>query len=363
MFYNRFRRTTSDGTYIPEIDGLRFIAIWTVVLTHIFHLIAIKNNLSFNHFLWTPIAIGGQGVQLFFVISGYILAKPFFLKSKNVNLKKYFMRRITRLEPPYILAMTLFFFILIFLNKYQFMDLIDNYFFSILYMHNIVYGKGSDINTVAWSLEVEIQFYILMPILALFLKKAGKYQLITLVLLIIVFITSSQIFDFYYRTIFAQIQYFMIGIVLVLLKQDPIFRINKYIDILVGGVSLVVILFLNRELGIFNELIFCFFIFAFYFIVLNGVIWKKVMSLPLFSLIGGMCYSIYLLHYPIVSFVGTYLINVSNKYNLIQSVSLLSIFAITSLIVLFISSIYFLFVEKPCMDPLWVEKIKSKIKI
>ena len=55
---------------------------------------------------------GNYGVQLFFVISGFVLALPFashyLCQTRAVSLRAYFLRRLTRLEPPYVLSMLLF---------------------------------------------------------------------------------------------------------------------------------------------------------------------------------------------------------------------------------------------------------------
>src|SRR5262245_10743057 len=59
------------------------------------------------------IAQGRYGVQLFFIISGFILALPFAAErlagARPVRLKAFYLRRLTRLEPPYFLVLTIFF--------------------------------------------------------------------------------------------------------------------------------------------------------------------------------------------------------------------------------------------------------------
>src|SRR5437016_6274312 len=100
------RRLTTRGTFIPQVDGLRFIAITFAVLIHVEQF-----SRSGNMFL-----LGWRGVQLFFVISGFILSLPFAAHYLSggppVHLGKYYLRRVTRLEPPYILNILFLFVIL-----------------------------------------------------------------------------------------------------------------------------------------------------------------------------------------------------------------------------------------------------------
>ena len=109
-------RITNSGNFIPEIDGLRFVAIITVVLFHLYGFIENKDgsiystNYNFD-FIANFLKNGNFGVELFFVLSGFILGLPFakhYLKdSKKLSLKSYFLRRVSRLEPPYIIVMFL----------------------------------------------------------------------------------------------------------------------------------------------------------------------------------------------------------------------------------------------------------------
>ena len=113
-----FKRIISSGSFIPEIDGLRFIAITSVVL---FHWSVFLNEKYVNQsldtfdysFLKHLLSHGRIGVPLFFTISGFIIAMSFakfHLGNGNpVSLKQYLLRRLTRLEPPYILIMIRFY--------------------------------------------------------------------------------------------------------------------------------------------------------------------------------------------------------------------------------------------------------------
>lgn len=77
---NHLRRRTTSGHWLPEIDGLRFIAILSVLLFHLQGQFDHHYSLSIG----PPFALavrafgfGNRGVQLFFAISGFILALPF----------------------------------------------------------------------------------------------------------------------------------------------------------------------------------------------------------------------------------------------------------------------------------------------
>jgi len=157
-----------------EVDGLRFFAIMSVVFYHLNGYIQDYSTVKFatppsNTFLSLVLAQGHYGVQLFFVISGFILALPFaehYLKRPTVPaLGRYFKRRISRLEPPYIANLVLVFALLVLVKKGTFSILIPHLLASIVYLHNLIYRQASAINSVAWSLEVEVQFYILAPLI------------------------------------------------------------------------------------------------------------------------------------------------------------------------------------------------------
>ena len=79
---------------------------------------------------------GGNGVAIFFMISGFILSLPFatlhFDKTtdkKPLNLKRYYLRRLVRLEPPYLIALIIFFIGNVWvLHKFEFGELLPHFF-------------------------------------------------------------------------------------------------------------------------------------------------------------------------------------------------------------------------------------------
>src|SRR2546423_1041850 len=112
----RLRRVTTSAAYIPEIDGLRFLTISAIFIYHLHAFLALKSNA-----LWTvPVEQDWASqltrhwyyaVHFFFAISGFVLGLPFaahrFKGSRAVSLREYYLRRLTRIEPPYIVSLFL----------------------------------------------------------------------------------------------------------------------------------------------------------------------------------------------------------------------------------------------------------------
>src|SRR5438552_4327303 len=170
MTFN-FRRITTQKRFIPQIDGLRFVAISSVVFFHLYA--SLNHGGAVQNAAFDPVSVGilsKRGVELFFAISGFILGVPFasvYLRgAPKINLKQYFLRRLTRLEPPYILSLLIWAGILLVVAHQSGREILPHLLASMAYLHNLIYNGDSTINVVAWSLEVEVQFYVLVPLLA-----------------------------------------------------------------------------------------------------------------------------------------------------------------------------------------------------
>src|SRR5665213_2363615 len=90
-----------------EIDGLRALAV-TLVLIHHGVSGAVVPALRVRG--WTTLAdlifdAGASGVELFFVLSGVVLLRPYLRREQPLDIMRYFRRRIARLWPPYLVAL------------------------------------------------------------------------------------------------------------------------------------------------------------------------------------------------------------------------------------------------------------------
>lgn len=373
----KFKRITSKGNFIPEIDGLRFIAITSVVL---FHLNGFLNEKDTNEylvaykfdFIGNLLSVGYLGVPLFFVISGFILGRPFAQMYVNngprIKLTDYFLRRLTRLEPPYILIMTILLLGAVYIAKtVTFQEGITSYLSSITYTHNFFYGKESLplLNAVAWSLEIEIQFYILMPLLAkVFLIKNATKRRITIVSFAFLFLVLDFFESMPFISIINYVEYFLIGFLLAdfyICHKNRIEKIafSKSIALLFFGTIWLIELWEPSSMmsKMISETIQLISIFIFYYLVIiQGSI--KLLAMPIITNIGGMCYTIYLLHFPLISLFGNPLMEISFSSNSLVNTMTYVFILIT--IVMVISSTYFLIIERPCMDKNWYKNNKTQ---
>ena len=374
-----FNRITSSGKFVPEVDGLRFIAIFSVVFAHIngFFIEKVQDILH-RQDSWMPIWRtitdgGGIGVSLFFVISGYILGLPFakeYLGSgKKVVLRSYFIRRLTRLEPPYMLCMIVLFLVSVYvLHKYTFAELWPSLIASMTYTHNLFWDRYTLplVNSVAWSLEVEVQFYILAPLLArLFLLPAVKRRT-TMILICVLMITARSIYQFPCRSILDSIQYFLTGFLLADLKvTNTTFKINKSWVLIAGLPALSFIFILKMMLPnndpdwLLNMGLFIVIAIFNYLCLFHQFIHSFLTNKMIYT-IGGMCYSIYLLHTAVISAFGNRFINDFFFETMYLNLTLFNVVLIC--LIMLISVTYFVMIERPCMDRYWPQKALAFIR-
>lgn len=368
------RRITSGSAFIPEIDGLRFLAIFPVILQHFSERMSRKGPHleGFDAKLVSVLSNGHIGVYIFFFISGFILALPFgkqkLLNAKTVSISKYYLRRLTRLEPPYLLCMTLFFLLLVKVYHEQFSDLFPHFVASCLYVHRIIYGVWSPINPLAWTLEIEVQFYLIAPFLALFYFSLGKIKrrvlLVSFIFLKIVIFCSTLFLDKFFLTLPYNVEFFVLGILLADIYltewKDGISK-HKVYDLVAIFSIIVMFSSWTWDKNLPLKLIFIVSLFFAVYATFRSVLVNKFFRNNWITAIGGMCYTIYLFHLGLAEFfVGKFhsLFSIT-PYFFVNYLIGLIIFLPFCFIV---CTTLFLAVEKPCMDPQWASKLWAKLR-
>ena len=346
----RLSRRTSTGRYIPEVDGMRFVAIILVLVFHASFLVlgVAKGRCPLNkpfggtqcpmiHVWDSVIGQGRYGVHLFFILSGFILGLPF--ATGKVDLRKYYKRRLTRLEPPYLLALTICFLLAP-------AGMAAHYGAGMLYAHNLFFHHVNPVNGALWSLEVEIQFYLSLPLLAsvfLIEDRARRRMLLISAIAIATMIQIPREFPVVLAdSLIGTIQFFLTGMLLADL-YDPDATKSREWDF---GAMACVGLFLvgGRSAWFYPALPLIGFVL--FLAMFRGSTTRRVLSNRYIATIGGMAYSIYLMHVPVMYLLA----RVMPTEPFLFSVALIA----TSLAV---GLMFFVLIEKPCMDPDWPHKL------
>ena len=384
---DRLTRVTLDGNIVKEIDGLRFFAILPVLIQHMnerflkYTTIDFGNNFKSKETLvgfWA--SMGFIGVYIFFVISGFVLGLQFarykLIQGKPINLKRYYWRRIKRIEPPYVFWMTAFFLIFLITKHADFFTYLPHYLANLTYTHAIFYNDWSPFNPVTWTLEVEIQFYILAPFLALGLfaikdKIIRRTGVILSVLLIIaaqhyLFPTVSEIDqypDLYKITtlnITAHLHYFLVGFLLadIYICDWKLMNKSALFDVLaiISTVAMTYGFRWNFNMG--SRVFFLVALFGFFYSSFKSIYFNAFITNRWVMAIGGMCYTIYLIHLPLAELMIRLTKNmiISSSYE----INLLLQLCIYIPLVLLFSALFFMILEKPFMYNDWPKRFAAK---
>lgn len=366
---NRLKRVTSSGRFVPEIDGLRFVAIFSVVMLHISRFIVFRTtgNHESDRFLALLLSKGFIGVRLFFGISGFILCLPFaehYLEAApGVSYRRYLLRRVTRLEPPYIINLVLLYAALVLVKHLPSFDLLPHLGASLCYLHNIAYVTPSSINGVAWSLEIEIQFYLCAPLLArVFLIRPTwlRRTILAGTALGLGVLCHQGVFEgMWYYTLPAHLEYFLVGFLLADVyvadwgkapsQGGPLW------DLVALASWLLILLVVRRPLPPGMS----FLILIAYLAAFRGPLTGKLFRNRWLVTIGGMCYTIYLWHYTILSVTGGTLTRLLPSLPYEASLLLFSLLILPVMFAL--SSVLFLLFEKPFMRRNWPAEARQRL--
>ncbi len=367
----RFSRVTSPGRqYVPQLDGLRFIALIWVIAFHVAGYVLTQTGHASDASRGNPLIAffdaGHVGVDLFFVISGFILALPFarqYLKAANpVSLKAYFIRRLTRLEPPYIVHLMATFSLWACLGGFlaaapfasqQYVP--SHLLASLVYAHQFIYQTLPFPNLVLWSLEIEVQFYILAPLLALvFTIASPTFRRLVIVAAILAFsgiaLAGREVF-LVPHSLLGSLQQFLAGFLLadLYVTRWKTHAAGSYLWDLLSLAGWMGIVFSDR-LGLARTPILPWLIFLAYVGVLRGVVLNRILGNPWIATVGGMCYTIYMYHGWLILAVGKTTMYVQTG---LLWVDVAIQFAILSTIILIVCSVLFLLFERPFMQPDW----------
>lgn len=323
--------------YRSDIDGLRAIAVMSVVAYH--------SGIS-------TFSGGYVGVDVFFVISGYLITSLIYkeIQQNRFTFSNFYKRRAARLLPTLsITLLGVLMFGFVFYNNNTFDNLGKELFFSSFGAANILFAQG--VNYFAkeeayqplihlWSLGVEEQFYIVWPVLLMFAFRCSN-KLIFPIALILFFVSlilsiisvEQQLTEGYFLLHYRAFE-LLIGVITALLLARPIKYNIKFIDFhkqmftYIGLALIVIPMFVLDKHSSFpgyNALWPCLGTALIIAFPNRGTVTKTLSYKP-FVFIGLISYPLYLYHQPIISFIHFFEVNFK-PLEMFAFVSALSIFA------------------------------------
>ena len=347
-----------NKNYFPEIDGLRAVA---VLLVFFFH-------------LKIPGFEGGFiGVDIFFVISGYLITSIYFYeinKNNKFNFYQYFSRRVFRLLPALIIVV--FSSLIIGLFIFSPIDLArvsKTGVYSIFFLSNIFFFLESSywaqlnefkIFIHTWSLGIEMSFYLLMPIfLFLILKLKNNLKILFVISVIVVSLIfilyliykgpESQIFnnllygkevsDILFYLIPFRFFEFLFGTIIYLIPKNNFNNSFKIVFFGFGFFLIILTLAMISPNHKYQSIIICFALIGSSLMIYfrDAPIVNKLLNNKVSVFLGLISYSLYLVHWPTITFA---------KYSLINELTLV----VKLLIIIFsilISFMIYKFIETP----------------
>ena len=292
--------------YEPHIDGIRCIAVLSVLLYH------------FNYGFMPG---GFVGVDVFFVISGFLITRLLLVdvKRDTFTFRGFYMRRIWRLAPALIVTLLATYLVAcIFLTPSHFQRFSGASLASLFSFSNVYFWVESDYFDASaglkpllhtWSLSVEEQFYLLWPALIFFMRgKAAKFIAMVFIVLFAISLVAAKVGNDYIpsATFFLmpfRVYEFAMGAFLALMPLAR-FRAYKWNEIMVAlGLLLAYISFTQFDKSIafpdINALLPCLaaaLLIAFGTSPILGLLLRN----PFSVYIGKISYSLYLVHWPVL---------------------------------------------------------------
>lgn len=353
-----------------RIHGLDTLRASAIILVYIYHLGFIAHKPVFD--------IGWIGVDLFFVLSGYLIGNQIFTDiahKRNFSTKIFIMRRLFRTMPNYLVVLALY----LFVDGFRDQPVLPSLWKLLTFTANFGLKTGTAFSH-AWSLCIEEQFYLALPIIAIlvYYKKSIKLSWLLIAFALIsgmllrayMWITytngmshNSDLFN--YKNYYTYIYYFtfcrldpiICGVIIAIVRNfysKTWYKITSKgnLSLILGIISLSVTcyMFMYHEYAYQYALIptiigFPMLGLSFGLLVISGLSPNSILhktEIPFAKTIAVLSFAIYLIQKPLDHLTASILI----KYNLALHTNSL-IFICTATVSLFGGWALYIFIEKP----------------
>lgn len=301
-----------------------------------YHLAASNGYLASENWLRHIASHGHLGVQVFFMISGFVIPLSMYNISYTIaDFKKFIVKRIVRIEPPYLVMVIispLLWYLSSLLSSYRGKPFNVDVFQVLTHLGYLTeFFSYEWLNPVFWTLAIEFQFYLLIALVFNCFLKPGVS------LLVIVLFTIIGSFDLGHHILFSHILFFDLGI-LIFLTQKQLIKKEWFLSISALTFFIITLKYdlLVTEIALISFLL----------------IFLTNLKTKLGSFLGMISYSFYLIHVP----VGVRVVNFCSRFVHDENLKIVVIF--TGIVVSIIAAyLFYRLVEEPAL------KFSRKIRI
>ncbi|MDB5223203.1 MAG: acyltransferase 3 family protein [Chitinophagaceae bacterium] len=304
---------------IKELDGLRGIAILLVVSFHYINNQLVDNNDKLSQLLAKITSYGWVGVDLFLVLSGFLIGNILIANKNSPNyFKTFYSRRIVRIIPNYFLLL------IIFACIWNIPNFKNNYFLGdkssiplwsyFLMVHNFFMAYNDNLGnralSVTWSIGIEEQFYLFFPFLVYHTNKRGLlFILISLVFTAIIIRSLFITWVPKYVLLPSRMDGLSLGfIVAYAYSENVLFKHKEIVARLASGILAILLLgcgyfyWRYNDLGLVKHTLFAliFSMLLIFALISNNSLYGKLLKSKILIWIGTISYSLYLFHYAIL---------------------------------------------------------------
>lgn len=358
---------TSKENRLEYLDSLRGLASVSVIISHF--VLAYRLDLEFKVINFSPLHFfydGFAAVTFFFILSGFVLTLS-IEKSKNLVLGEFYLKRIFRIMPAYIIILVLSFIAYSFfkvrytipassswINEFWSKPL-DLYHFGkqIIFLNP---GNNAELVPQNWSLQIEMLFSFLMPFLYLIYKKGNYLYLLTFNLVLYLLFQAPVFIIHFSLGIFLavnqekitntfkriKIQYKLFVILIIWFLYSYRYTLPMYYYYFLRKQSIILsnddLVWIVTGLGAIFILIYC----------LSSHKLQKILNLKPLIFIGKISYAIYLTHFAVLVFIIPFFIGLLNEVGIVNKYFIwLSSLTVLLIITFLISYLLATFIEIP----------------
>ncbi|PCI52948.1 MAG: hypothetical protein COB36_13895 [Alphaproteobacteria bacterium] len=311
------------GHHYPALNGLRALAVLGVLIAHCAMIAAIgaPAETLYQSFHLKVMGVGWVGVDLFFILSGFLITGILLDTSEKKNcLRKFYIRRTLRIFPLYYFVLFLYFAITYLLDNLEHFGAADIMYF--LYIGNWDEWAGFDRPYALrhlWSLAVEEQFYLIWPALFMISSKynLAKHVCISTIIVMVLFRIAFVWFDYheyiYHITITRGDSLLAGALLAIIIKEKGLhyFNISKSLCALVIGCIIVATLaYINGSFSGKTPLILMFGLPSLFlifvpiilltFLLPRSHMFQRVLSSPILTFMGKISYGMYVYHWFVI---------------------------------------------------------------